>query len=751
MESLFVNPWMLPALAAVVLPIVIEWLFRRRKRQVELPTIRFLLRSKEQQKVKRQDRILLLLRMAGILLLVLGICRPLLRQVLAGAKPMHVVVLLDATASMNQQVGVTTAFGLAQKRAGAMVRSLPKETAVSVVLLADRAEPLVEREKDLQTAAARIESLRAGAGAATMADGLAAVKALLGNPEEEQAEVYVFSDFQKHTWTGNATQTTATAQTMNEVAARGEVFLVDTGGEPQSNYLLTGLRPEEWLMSTGMPVRFHATVEAWNPAKDARATVTFLVGGVKKDVREVHPAEQPVGVVFEHRFTQPGEYLVEALLEGDEHRVDNRRSYLCTVPESVQVLVLDETATASSNGNGAAESFSGESAYLARALAPPTHPGMERVSRFSVKVIQPSQIDFENVEKYAAVVLADVAAPSETLAAKLESYVADGGAAWIFLGPRVNLYQYNKLLLKEGKGLLPCRLVSAGAEQKGGGSPPSPQPAPGGGPAAQLRLGDSVHPALAQLVSAGAADAQFLRWMEIEPQGDTRTVASLSTGTPAILERVFGRGRVLLSNFTAGVGWTYLPATPEYPILAQELLRHMAGNPDAAVNLNVGDRFEQPVYISTQHLLLRHPDGRKERLTPHKTATGGRVVAVANSPDARATSGRGFMVSFDGTRQQGVYEFVDAPPEVVPRTRFVVNQPPEEGDLTRLEPGAFADSFGRGRWNFIAGSTPLEDTVSRRLTVTEFAPHVLGALVFLLAVESLAAMRFGRRRGEVVA
>jgi hypothetical protein len=32
MESPFVNPWLLPALAAVVLPIVIGWLFRRRKR-----------------------------------------------------------------------------------------------------------------------------------------------------------------------------------------------------------------------------------------------------------------------------------------------------------------------------------------------------------------------------------------------------------------------------------------------------------------------------------------------------------------------------------------------------------------------------------------------------------------------------------------------------------------------------------------------------------------------------------------------
>ena len=61
-SSAFIHPWMLAALGAVVLPLVIEWLFRRRRRRVELPTIRFLLRNKEQKKVKRQDLILLPMR-----------------------------------------------------------------------------------------------------------------------------------------------------------------------------------------------------------------------------------------------------------------------------------------------------------------------------------------------------------------------------------------------------------------------------------------------------------------------------------------------------------------------------------------------------------------------------------------------------------------------------------------------------------------------------------------------------------------
>ena len=114
MELFFANPWMVAALVAVTLPIIIEWLFRRRKRQVDLPTIRFLLRNKEQERIRRQDRILLLLRMLAIFLLVMAVARPLIQHgLVGGARQRHIVVLLDGTASTNQQVGVTTAFGIA--------------------------------------------------------------------------------------------------------------------------------------------------------------------------------------------------------------------------------------------------------------------------------------------------------------------------------------------------------------------------------------------------------------------------------------------------------------------------------------------------------------------------------------------------------------------------------------------------------------------------------------------------------------
>jgi hypothetical protein len=628
---------------------------------------------------------------------------------------------------------VTTSFGLAQKKAAAMIRELPQGAVISVGLLGHRAEAVLEEEKDLHTAAGRVETLRAGSGAAPITDGLAWVSDLLGRSKGGNPELYIFSDFQKHTWMREGKLTTEASRALNQLADRCECFLVDTGGQPKFNYMLTELRPEDWLMSVGMPVRFRVQVELWGkPLEGTAATVTFMVDGSKKDVREVRVADRPATLEFEHRFAVPGEHLVEAILEGDEHRVDNRRICLCSVPENVQVLVLDESVSVEAPGAAAegapaagrgpeqaADRLDYRSSYLSRAIAPPSHAGAERVSRFAARVINYSQVDYENLESYAAVVLTDAKDLSEATAVKLENYVSDGGALWVFLGPQVNLYQYNRFLFKEGSGLLPCRLKAGAAAL------------PAGKEAPYIRFGESTHPALAQLTGSGNTDAKFLNYMDLEVKPDTRVVLTLSNGTPAVLEKSFGRGRVLLVNSTAGVDWSYLPATIEFPILVQELMRYLVGNPDAVVNLNVGDRFEEPVYVSTQHLLLKHPDGRKERLTPR----------------ARTDRQNAWTVAFDGTRQQGLYEFTDVSPEVLPRLRFVVNQKPEEGDLSRFTRDDFGEAFGRGGWRWIGQEIPVEDFVAKLHSVTELAPAVLWMLVLVLALESYLAARFGRRRG----
>ena len=717
-------------MGAVLIPPIIEWLFRRRKQRIDLPTIRFLLRKKEQEQVRRQDRLLLLLRMLGIFLLVSALTRPLFRSGIGGGTAVrNVILLLDVTASTQQQVGMTTGFAMTLKKAGNIIRELPEGTRVSVALVGDGVDVLSEDETDTFTVAAKVERLRPGCGASPVSEGLDWVLEYLERNRTDGTELYVFSDFQRFTWQPPGGQAAAVSTKLREVADLCEMFLVDMGGQLAFNAIATALKPEEWVMSTRMPVRFQASVEIWGtPPPDAKLWATFLVDGIKKGVREVDPTGSSSSLEFEHRFASPGEFVVEVVVEGDEHLVDNRRRYLCSVPESVPVLILDESAKGfpapgAEGVNGAEDAAKAptyDSSYFARAVSPTTRPGMEKVSRFSSKVVHPARIAYENLRDYGAAVLADSSNPDESSVAKLEKYVADGGVLWLFLGPRVNIYNYNKALFKDGNGLMPAKLVTQAA-------PPSDQAAP------FVKFGESSHPALAELADSVGEDARSIRFFELEMQPGARTVLSLSDGTPAVVERAYGRGKVLLSNTTVGLEWTFLPATVEFPIMVQELLRYLAGTPDASVNLTVGDTFEQPVQISTQHMLLRHPDGSKERLTPQK----------------RTEEADSWYVRFDRTRQQGLYE-VDAVPEAIPRRLFVVNQNSAEGDLSRLNSGGFVEAFGRGGWTWLGRDIPVVEFASRLHSVAELAPAILWSLILILGVESLLAFRFGKRRGAGV-
>ncbi len=713
MLSFFSNAMMLWALLAVALPIIIEIIFRLRRRQVDLPTIRYLLRNPEEKKMKRQDRLLLILRCLIPFVLAAAMARPLLSpDWRGGTQNRHVTILIDTTVSMGQQAGVSTAFALAKKKAVRLIRALPEKTQVTLASLGHRMRIEKERTDDLYALREHVEAMKISHGAATMSEALPELKELVTPKADEEVnhELYILSDFQKATWLKKSAGGADPVKVLQEIGELAEVFVVDVGGSRPFNYFITALEPEDPLLVTGKTVRFDAQIEAKGVAEgaDAKVRATFLVNGEKKGSQERNLATGSTSVSFTYRFGSPGEYLIEVAIEGDNHRLDNRRYYLASVPDQYDVLIVEE-------GGGAPSER--DSWFLASAVTPRTRPGLDRFSVFGARSAQTSEILREDFDRYAAVCLLGMDRIPDDLIKKLEPYIRDGGRAILFFNKDVNRWEYNEKLYRKGAGVIPARLVNAASAEDG--KPLS------------FSITADTHPIFRELQAGPSFKTGGINtFMALDEKGrlpDAQILASFSNGKPALMETRIGKGQVFVFCMAAHPPENFMATSPEFPVLIQELLRYSVGRPDAVVNLESGEVFKQDVLVSAQHMILRKPDNTKVRMTP-----------------AKVGAEKLLQVRFEQTDRMGMYE-IDAQKGVLKRPRFVVNLRAQEGDLARLDEDAFASTF-TGRKTWVQPSTPMEEAVGEKYSVVELSGSLLWCLAALLAAESFLAWKFGKRR-----
>lgn len=744
------HPWMLAALVAMAIPLLIEWLFRRRRQRIAFPAMRYLMNPKKRRRVQLQDLILLLVRTVVPGVLVLALARPLLRpEAGQGAEqaPRHVAIVLDGTYSMGQSIGQTTAFAVGQTMAQDIVRGLPKDTELSLLYLGNRPEVFVERTTDRDRAHDAIGRVKVSDMAGRMADAVEAVDKLLA-ADGAAAEVYLISDLQRSTWSATADDRRDPQALLARLGQRHGTFVLDTGGTNPFNAYLTRFEPQEKVSAVGMENRYEVDIEATNMpaggklwltlyADEDKATSAAEQKPGKLSTRELTAADLRGGratLVLPHTFVEPGEHLLRVELEGDGLAVDNQRYYLASVPANVEVLIVDPKHDPSP----AADPLASGSGHLQNAIAPRTPKGFERLSPFAVTVRRPEEVLQLNLERFAVVVLANVGSPSDSLVSRLEQYVGDGGNLLIFVGDAVAPYDYNTRLLKAGKGLLPCAL-----ESPTGLAPAEAMARVKAAPDKSTELlhgliytASEPHPAVANVrhITRQPAPPSVSRWMPLKPippasGGLTepgRPVIYLGQRQPLACERGFGQGKVLLVGTSADASWNYLVYTSEYPVLVQELLHWLVGQPDRAVNLQIGEAFQQPVLLSSQYLLLRRPDYSKVRLAP-------------------TAQGNLWRVAYDQTDRQGIYE-VDTTPEVMVRRRFVVNLVATEGDLTRLDRDQFKTELRQAGVTLWEPDKAIRRAVEARHSIKEYAWLFLWAVLGLLAMETLLATRFGRRR-----
>lgn len=199
------NPSLLPWLAAAAIPIAIHLLTRRTRRQMDLPTLRFLKTSIAQQSRLYRVRhlVLLALRTAAALAILLAFLKPTINSALGSSGSEHSVIILviDTSASMSYTEGGTSSLSRARNDAIKVLEQLKPGDAANVVFCGTQPHSVFTQPgDDLADLERAVRDMHVSEERADPPAAINAAVDQLTKVKQKARRIYIFSDFQRTNW-----------------------------------------------------------------------------------------------------------------------------------------------------------------------------------------------------------------------------------------------------------------------------------------------------------------------------------------------------------------------------------------------------------------------------------------------------------------------------------------------------------------------------------------------------------------------
>jgi hypothetical protein len=547
--------------------------------------------------------------------------------------------------------------------------------------------------------------------------------------------VIFLSDFQRATWGGDASAKSEVPALFRKIGEKAKIVLIGVGDGRTDNVAITSFAATDPIILPDGPARLRAAVRNFGatPLTGLRCELyadNYLVAFKGVDV----PAREETVVEFPYEFRRSGEHAVEVRLPSDRLETDNRRWLSVPVTDQIRVLVV--------NGHEAGRPAGNASHYVRTVLAPST--SRESWSGATQpKVINEADLTAEDLSKYDCVFLCNVALVTRTEADLLQAYAESGGGIVFALGDRVKPANYNAVLYRDGKGVLPAMLeVPVGNAR---------DPLHGG---YRFDASDLSHPIVAPFrgnPGAGLDRVVTLEYLQakIAAGSPSRIALNFNSGDPAIIERPVGRGRSVLMTTSADVSWSTWPVHPTFPPIIHETVRYAAEGRWHQRQHLVGEPLFRALTGREAGIkvTVKSPDGSEQVVRP---------VVGENRVD----------INFTATNHPGIYELAfetpagstspsasTGPDKSAPAVRhelYAVNVDPRESDLEMVDEKTLRSTTlagvpynRRSDWSHesreLGANEPATSGLSRWLLVVMLA---------LLLVEPLLAWNF--RQGFVV-
>jgi hypothetical protein len=308
-------------------------------------------------------------------------------------------------------------------------------------------------------------------------------------------------------------------------------------------------------------------------AEDSVEVVLELEGREVQRQTAVLPPNGASGVIFDAvNVSQDHTRGVVRITEADDLAHDDRYFFVLSPGRSTSVLILE------GSGRGAASSL-----FLTEALR------ISEENTFEVSVRQAGSLSEGDLQAMSVLVVNDRSIAGGSPAEALRTFVEAGGGLLVVLGEGIRWPQ-------ELSDLLPGTFTEPVDREDGRGG----------------RLGflDYDHPVFEVFRGPRSGDftgARFFRArnLQVTDGQGTSVLARFDDGSPALVEKKVGEGRVLVWASTLDSYWN--------------------------------DLAQQPIFLPFAHKLMEYASGRRETVA---SFTAGQILDVSDA-DAMATAGLG--------------------------------------------------------------------------------------------------------------
>ena len=449
-------------------------------------------------------------------------------------------------------------FARAIALATAAVNEAGSMDRVAVLAFDDRADVLAEPGAP-GAARAALSVVKPGAGATRYAAVLSKAAEIAGL---DAARLVVVTDLQRSGWDGAVRAAVPANLTVD----------VRDAGAPAANAAVTDVRTrpdgvQATIRNEGkMPWRGDVRVE-----RDGRVVATSSA---------VVPAGSAVDSLVPYRMPSAGSLGV-SIDDPSGFDADNRRFAVIDPPARASVLVV-------------AAGGAGSGYYVTRALG-------AALEDADTRLVSASTVSAEELSKQSAVVLLSTRGMDRRAREALAAFVRDGGGLFAAGSPELE-----PVVLSTTFGWKPALSAAEHPLE-----------------AAALSATDLRHPIVRAFgaLAANLGQVRFDRaWRVAEPGWGT--IARFTDGTPALLERREGRGRIAVFASDLDRRWNDFPLQPAYVPFVAETVRYLMPPRDARRDYVVGSP----------------PAGAEPKPGVYRTSAHSRLVAVNVDPRESGTA-----------------------------------------------------------------------------------------------------------------